>query len=36
MKTIEELARTKNIENGGKVQPTFSKSGNGATQYEFT
>ena len=26
MKTIEELARTKNIENGGKVQPTFSRA----------
>jgi creatinase len=26
MKTIEELARIKNIENGGKVQPTFSKA----------
>lgn len=25
MKTIEELARTKSIENGEKVQPTFSK-----------
>ena len=26
MKTIEELARTKTIENGGKVQPTFSRA----------